>query len=306
VVQSQDATAQRVPVLANRVHHDFFSTLGIPLVAGRMFDREHANDNALRSAAQSASNPVNIVIDRAFAEQQGWLQPTEAVGKTIYAFDADIPSRPAAPRTVIGVVETRPLTVMSPLGATATMYSLVPVEATSPIIRISTMDVSATLKEIESVWDRLAPSVALKMRFADDLRNDSSQMLKLFAVAFSGVAALALAIAVLGLIGMSMSIIGRRQHEIGVRKTLGASVSSIVQLLLTDFSKPVIIANLIAWPMAFVVMQFYLSVFTQQMALSVAPFIVSLVITVLIAWLAVAAQATRAARMNPATVLRNE
>jgi putative ABC transport system permease protein len=306
VVRSPDASAQKLPVLSNRVHNDFFSTLGIPLLAGRAFDREHATDNAMRSATQPSSSPVNIVIDRAFSEQQGWLQPTEAVGKTIYAFDADIPNSPPSPRTVIGVVETRPLTVMSPLGATATMYTLKPATANSPIIRISTKDVPATLREIESAWDRLAPSVALKMRFADDLLNDSSQMLKLFAIAFSGIAALALAIAVLGLIGMSMSVIGRRQHEIGVRKTLGASVRSIVQLLLTDFSKPVIIANIIAWPLAFIAMQFYLSVFTQRTSLSITPFIASLVITVLIAWLAVAAQATRAARMNPATVLRSE
>jgi putative ABC transport system permease protein len=115
-----------------------------------------------------------------------------------------------------------------------------------------------------------------------------------------------LLISILGLIGMSMHVIGRRQHEIGVRKTLGASVRSIVQLLLTDFSKPVIVANIIAWPLAFIVMQVYLSVFTERTSLSITPFIASLVITVLIAWLAVAAQATRAARMNPATVLRSE
>jgi putative ABC transport system permease protein len=113
---------------------------------------------------------------------------------------------------------------------------------------------AATLKEIESVWNRLAPSVALKIKFVDELLNDSSRMLELIAVAFSGIAALALIISVLGLIGMSMHVIGRRQHEIGVRKTLGASVGSVVQLLLTDFSKPVIVANLVAWPLAFIVM----------------------------------------------------
>jgi putative ABC transport system permease protein len=165
---------------------------------------------------------------------------------------------------------------------------------------------AATLKEIESVWNRLAPSVALKIKFVDELLNDSSRMLELIAVAFSGIAALALIISVLGLIGMSMHVIGRRQHEIGVRKTLGASVGSVVQLLLTDFSKPVIVANLVAWPLAFIVMQVYLGVFTERTSLSIAPFIASLATTVLIAWIAVAAQATRAARMNPATVLRTE
>jgi putative ABC transport system permease protein len=68
----------------------------------------------------------------------------------------------------------------------------------------------------------------------------------------------------------------------------------------------VIVANLIAWPLAFVVMQFYLSVFSERTSLSMAPFIASLVTTVLIAWAAVAVQATRAARMNPANILRTE
>jgi putative ABC transport system permease protein len=288
------------------VHHDFFSTLRIPLLAGRVFDREHATDDASRNGTQSTANQINVVIDRAFAEQQGWLQPAEALGKTFYAFDADSPTSPPVPRTVIGVVETRALTIMSPFGATATMYSLAPVVANSPIIRISTTDVAATLKQIESVWNRLVPSVALKMRFADELLNDNSRMFEMITTVFSGVATLALLISILGLIGMSMHVIGRRQHEIGVRKTLGASVRSIVQLLLTDFSKPVIVANLIAWPLAFIVMQFYLSVFTERTSLSMTPFIVSLVTTVLIAWAAVAVQATHAARMNPATVLRNE
>jgi putative ABC transport system permease protein len=310
VTRSRDSSAQKVPILSNRVHHDFFSTLGIRLLAGRVFDREHASDDASLNTsirtAQSVATATNVVIDRAFAEQQGWLQPTEALGKTFYAFDPDSPNSPPLPRTVIGVVETRALTIISPLGATATMYMLKPATANSPIIRISTTNVAATLKEIETVWNRLAPSVALKMRFADELLNDNSRMMSLAGAAIGGIATLALLISILGLIGMSMHVIGRRQHEIGVRKTLGASVRSIVQLLLTDFSKPVIVANIIAWPLAFITMQLYVSLFTQRTSLSIVPFISSLVMTVLIAWLAVAAQATRAARMNPATVLRTE
>jgi putative ABC transport system permease protein len=83
-------------------------------------------------------------------------------------------------------------------------------------------------------------------------------------------------------------------------------VQSIVRLLLTDFSKPVIVANLLAWPLAFMTMQVYLSIFTQRTSLSIAPFLASLTLVVLVAWIAVAAQATRAARMNPAAVLRYE
>jgi len=105
---------------------------------------------------------------------------------------------------------------------------------------------------------------------------------------------------------MSIHTIGRRTHEIGVRKTLGASVRGIVALLLRDFSTPVIVANLIAWPLAFVAMQGYLSIFTQRVGLTWVPFATSLALTVAIAWLAVSAQAIRAARLKPAGVLRYE
>ena len=105
---------------------------------------------------------------------------------------------------------------------------------------------------------------------------------------------------------MAIQITGRRTHEIGVRKTLGASSRQIVTMLLTDFSKPVVIANLIAWPLGFLAAQVYLSVFVHRISLTPVPFVLSLMITVLIAWVAVGTLAIRAARTKPASVLRYE
>ena len=192
------------------------------------------------------------------------------------------------------------MALVSPFGATANLYELQPSTATLPIVRIAAGEGAAALEEIESVWNDLAPSVALKMEFADQTLNRAYAYFGMVTSVFLRVAMLALAISVLGLIGMSIQVIGRRQHEIGVRKTLGASVTSVVRLLLTDFSKPVVIANLIAWPMAYFVMNLYLSVFTLRTGLSLTPFLLSLASTMAIAWIAVSAQATRAARMKPA------
>jgi putative ABC transport system permease protein len=105
---------------------------------------------------------------------------------------------------------------------------------------------------------------------------------------------------------MALHVIGRRTHEIGVRKTLGASVHGIVGMLLKDFSKPVVVANLIAWPLAFGAAQLYLNLFVQRISLSPVPFLISLIFTVFIAWVAVAGQATQAALLKPARVLRCE
>jgi putative ABC transport system permease protein len=299
IATTPEATATKIPVMMNRVHYDYFSTLGIPLMAGRPFDRTRANDSA-------GTTQTGMIVDQAFAEQRGWVPVTEAIGKTFYEFNENARGAAPEPRTVVGVVETRASSILSPFGATASVYSLSPARATAPIVRISTDDVPAALKEIESVWTRLAPAVALKLDFADQLLNSSHKTFGVVSSVFGGVAVVALLISLLGLIGMSIDVIGRRLHEIGVRKTLGANVQSIVRLLLTDFSKPVIIANLLVWPMAFFAMQAYLGIFTQRTALSVGPFIASLTLVVLVAWIAVAAQATRAARMNPAAVLRYE
>jgi putative ABC transport system permease protein len=186
------------------------------------------------------------------------------------------------------------------------MYMLDPASAALPIIRIDGSDMRAALAEIDSVWNRLAPNVTIKRRLMDEVLSSSLTVFTAITNGFQAVAMLALVIAVLGLIGMSMHIIGRRTHEIGVRKSLGASVKQILVLLLKDLSKPIVIANVAAWPLAFGAMSLYLSIFVTRTTLSVAPFLLSLIITLIVAWTAVIVQATRAARLNPATVLRHE
>jgi putative ABC transport system permease protein len=204
---------------------------------------------------------------------------------------------------IIGVVENKTLTLT---GSPASIYVLSPERAFIPTIRIAKSDVPAAIAEIDAVWNKLAPNVPMKRQFADEVWNDVYRYIELMTTGFAAIAALAIANSLLGLVGVSMLTIGRRTREIGVRKTLGASVTRILAMLVSDASKPVVIGNLIAWPLAFLAMQAYLSQFANRAALSPIPFIASLTITVLIAWLAVVVQATKAARMNPATVLRNE
>ena len=298
-----DAAAARWAVCGNYVNYDFFSALGFQLLAGRAFDRAHADD-AIALPLDKSRTP-SAVIDAALAEQYGWSDPRQAIGKTLYMVDWQRPSSPPQLLRVVGVARAEQFAVVG-LGATSNLYLLTPNLASSPIVRLSRSDVPAALKEVEQVWNQLAPRVAVKWRFANELQNDANQLFGLISTAFTVTALLALAVAVLGLVGMSLHIIGRRTHEIGVRKTLGASVKGIVAMLLRDFSKPVIVANVIAWPLAFMAMKVYLSVFIHHVGLSLLPFAVSMATTVLIAWIAVAAQATRAARLKPGRVLRYE
>jgi putative ABC transport system permease protein len=98
----------------------------------------------------------------------------------------------------------------------------------------------------------------------------------------------------------------RRTREIAVRKVNGASMPQILWMLLANLSKPIVIANLAVWTLAYVVMRGYLSLFAVRSGLGFLPFVLSLLIALVVAWLAVATQATRAASASPALVLRRE
>jgi putative ABC transport system permease protein len=292
VSRTADAAAQRLSANTSYINYEFFDALQFKLLAGRVFERTRPEQG--------------LVIDRALAAQLGWSNPADAVGKTVVTWQTP-PNGTVVPQPtpVIGVVESKPL-VITGLGSTTNAYILAPGAATRAIIRVSRENLPTALGEIDAVWTRLAPNVAVQRHLIDDLMVSAFGPFEMITKGFSAVASLALVGAVLGLIGMSLHAIGRRTHEIGVRKTLGASVVGILRLLLKDFSKPVVIANIVAWPLAFLAMQLYLSIFMQRVGLSWTPFILSLAIALAVAWLAVIVQASRAARLNPATVLRYE
>jgi len=110
----------------------------------------------------------------------------------------------------------------------------------------------------------------------------------------------------MGLFGMAAFVTARRRREVGIRKSVGAKSGQILRLFLTDFSKPILIANVIAWPLAFIAGRAYLTIFVDRIPLNLTPFLLSLGLTLLIAWLAVATQVLGAARLKPAEILRYE
>jgi putative ABC transport system permease protein len=148
--------------------------------------------------------------------------------------------------------------------------------------------------------------VPIQRRFMDEAFNEGFEKYARLNQVFVGLTGVAFFISIIGLFGMAVQVAGRRTHEIGVRKSVGARKWQVVLMLLRDFSKPVLAANLIAWPLAYFAAQPYLHVFIQRVSLTPLPFVASLVIVLLIAWAAVGSQAWRAARANPATVLRFE
>jgi len=278
-----------------RVTYGYFEVLGTELVAGRTFSRERGDADI--------SSEVRVVIDRLAAEQFGWPDPEAAVGQTI--FQSSLSPGQFNARTVIGVVEHDPARVFG-WGSRAFVYSPDENGITYPIIRIAEHDVPAALAHIDATWDALSPDVPISREFIDERFEQAYSLFRTVITAFAVLAVIALAIAVMGLLGMVLFVVARRRHEMGVRKALGASPPRIMQLLVWQFVRPVLIANVAVWPLGLVAARLYVDIFMKPISVTPLPFVASLAITVLTTGAVVGWQALASARTKPATVLRHE
>lgn len=300
--RSADVAAPSVNSVQSTVAYDFFSTVGIKLLAGREFSREHGDD-VTEPDHDKWQQPAHIVIDEALAQQLGWAQPDDAIGATVYfpaAFGA-----PAQPLRIIGVVQRRPLGFFG-LGATSSFYFLNPAMAQFVSVRLAAGQLQTGLADLQSAWKSLAPDYPMGRQFFSETLEQMQRTLTSISTAIGGLAVFALVIASLGLFGMAIHVSSRRMREIGIRKAVGAHTHQIVLMLLRDFSRPVIVANVIAAPMAFIAGRLYLTLFVERIAITLAPFALSLIATLVVAWAVVLQQSLRAARVEPAEVLQYE
>jgi len=301
-------------VLGNySVHPDFFRTMRIRLLAGRTLDRQYANDllwlplepeEAVEPAMRAiAARGLNVVVNRLAAEQLGYRNPADALGRQIRlnVFPDEVGLLPA---TIVGVVENsrfRSLreTIEPSIFFDRGLYR-------GLVVRYRSANPDEVRQRVERVWRRLAPDVPFEGEFADD------QLAELYAtdaargIIFAGFSALAVVIACLGLFGLAAFTAERRTKEIGIRKVFGARSRDIVRLLAWQFSKPVIIANLIAWPAAWWVMRDWLNRFDARIDLGPTPFVLAGLLALAIAIGTVAAHALRVSRTNPIHALRYE
>jgi putative ABC transport system permease protein len=150
------------------------------------------------------------------------------------------------------------------------------------------------------------PLVPFRGDFADDLVRKQYEVETARGELFAGFALLTVIIGCLGLFGLAAFTAERRTKEIGIRKVLGARTRDIVQLLVWQFSRPVILANIIAWPIAWWLMRDWLNTFDQRIALGPTPFVIAGLIALGIAVATVIGHAVKVARANPIHALRYE
>jgi putative ABC transport system permease protein len=173
-------------------------------------------------------------------------------------------------------------------------------------VRFRPQNIPTLLSAIEKIWRRLAKGQAFEYEFFDErfartynADQNTARLLAAFSI-------LAIAIACLGLLGLATFATQQRTKEIGIRKVLGASVLNLSQLLSNEFLKLVLLANLIAWPLAYFLMSRWLRSFAYRVSLGLEVFLLSGVLALCIAMLTVSYQSLRAARANPVNSLRCE
>ncbi|MEO7689614.1 MAG: ABC transporter permease, partial [Sphingomonas sp.] len=290
---------------------DFFKAMGMRLIAGRTFSESQPRDDATtpQPAVAEAERAlvqrgVNIILSQEAARRLGFTDPQTALGKTIMT-SLSLPEYGQVPATVIGIVsDVRYRSVREPLQPIFYYYQTT--GYISMAVRFQGAAPKAVYERIETIWKHQVSDIPFNAKFVDDVVRDLYNADEARAQLFGMFAILAVVIGCLGLFGLAAFTAERRTKEIGIRKVLGARTRDILRLLVWQFSRPVLIANLIAWPIAWWVMRGWLNGFDTRIALTPVPFLAAGLLAMLIAIVTISAHAWRVARTSPIRALRYE
>lgn len=293
-----------------RVDTGFKDVMGLKLLAGRWFEEGRVMDDSTLpfptdpAAEQAlADRGNNIVITELAAQRLGFKNPQDAIGKTFRAGYIQTPDG-SIPSTIVGVVgDARFRSIREPQQPIAYMSS--DTGHTTLVVRYKG-DPAKVRAGVERAWKSIVRDVPFTAAFSEDIIQDLYRVEEARAKTFAAFALLSVIVGCLGLFGLAAFTAERRTKEIGIRKVLGASTRDIVQLLIWQFSRPVVIANLIAWPVAWWLMRDWLNGFDARMSLGVGPFLAAGLAALVIAAATVAGHAFRVARANPIHALRYE
>jgi len=276
-------TTKEIHIGFNFVDYDVAKTLGIELVEGRDFSKEFMAD------AESG-----YLVNEELAKLMG---VKSAVGRPFKEF--------GKAGNIIGVFKNthfQPLTnQINPL-----YFQLNPARISNLVLRVPTENMPATIQFIKETWEEIIPLYPFEYRFVDadfDRAYVNIERMGRLANVFT---LFAIFIACLGLFGLASFTAEQRSKEIGIRKVLGASLPGIVVLLSREFTKWVLVANLIGWPVAYLVMHRWLQNFAYRVNMGIGIFILSGLAALTIALVAISYQTIKAATSNPVDSLRYE
>jgi putative ABC transport system permease protein len=280
------------------VDHDFLKTFEIQVVKGRGFSKEMPTDFT-----------DALMVNETAAEELGWDDP---IGKKIkvllHPFDT---IAGYTPLRVIGVFQDiHQRSLYSVINPTFVQYikNEGPIEnrARRLTVRLATDDLPGTTAKIEQKWKDIYPNHPYHSFFLDEFFERLHRAEQKLGEIFRAFSLLAIIIGCLGLLGLAAFTAEQRTKEIGIRKVLGSSVGSIVVLLCRKYLGLIVIANAIAWPIAFFAMKKWLQSFPYPVTIGLMTFVITALLSFVIAFGTVGYQSVKAARKNPSDSLRYE
>jgi len=285
-----------VTMLKQLITPEYFRLYGIRLLAGRFLSDAHGEDRINDPLPSEKNDGRNILVNQTAAARFGFT-PAQAVGKTVLFGASRV--------RIVGVLaDTRIGGAREPPRAMVYLYDRTDSDHIS--VRIAPGHIPEALDFVDQSWRRFAPNVAIERKFLDDdfqkLYQDEGRQGRMFGI-FVGIA---IFIACLGLFGLAAFTAGRRTREIGIRKAFGARTRDVTLLLLWQFSVPVLIANAIAWPIAWYYLHGWLQGFADHVWLNPVYFVGAGLAALVIAWATILTHALRVARTNPIHALRYE
>jgi putative ABC transport system permease protein len=269
-----------------RVDADYVQTMSMTLLAGRNFENGLPNHD-------------QVLINEEAAKLLGFSSAEQAVGSKL-TFN----TRGREGSTVIGVLKN--FYFRSPKEAHLPMLFYYGEPSAYFAIQVKTQDMKQTIASVKSAWSKIYPNTVFNYFFLDDKYDQQYRADAQFGSVMAAFSGLVIFIACLGLFGLSSYTITQRTKEIGIRKVLGASVAGIVRLLSLDFAKTVMVAALIALPIAYFAMEQWLSNYFVRITLNAWIFVFAIAMILLLAIVTVSFQTIRAAIANPTDSLKQE
>ena len=265
---------------SDMVDYDYLETFGMEMAEGRFYSREFPTD------------PENFIVNETAVKLMGLQSP---VGKRF--------SLEGKEGQIIGVVKDyHGGSLHSPIQPKVLKFS----EGFFTFVKFRPGNVTEMVEYLKEKWEKFVPGLPFRYDFLDQSIADQYENERRIEKIFSYFTGLAVFIACLGLFGLASFMAERRTKEIGIRKILGARVLTIVLLLSKEFIKWVLLANIMAWPIAYFVARKWLQGFAYKINLGWGIFVFSSALALMIAVLTVSIQAFKAARSNPLDSLRYE
>lgn len=280
------------------VNYDYLHTFGIKPLAGRDFSEDFSADWYTFDEGTSKQSSPGVIINKAAMRAAGWQSPDEVIGKR-WSWDG-IDGR------IVAVIED--VKFQSVRESTDSFFMILgSAENTGTLaIKISNNNVANTMDFIDETFSKFYPVKYVDSRF---LSSDFAEMYRQEAIQASLLIAftlLTIFVTCLGLVGLAMFVAQKRTKEIAIRKVLGASNLQINWLLSKDFLQLVLSANVVAWPVAYLVSESWLSNYVERTDVGLLVFVFAAVITNIVAWITVSAVSAHAARMRVVDALHDE